>query len=186
MTMALTLAGAFPSEEALRRMILARKVCFDHDPFYVRNAAGDMVQIGFQLNLYAAFNDPRHLPHSDDQEQREILRDLHGICRVFFQSLDVLKPCEYPDPPADRIVYSPERNYRADVCVQIPVFDRSHFGWPADRRVSDILDTVECLLKSLGARWKRWDEEATPAQPSPETCEAKARQAADLSDEGAA
>jgi hypothetical protein len=186
MTMALMLEGAFPSEAALRRMILARKVCFDHDPFYVRNAAGAMVQIGFQLNLYAAFSDPRHLPHSEDQEQREILHDLHGICRVFFQSLDVLKPCLYPDPPADRIVYSPERNYRAEVCVQIPVFDRSHFGGPADRLVSDILDTVECLLKSLGARWKRWDEEATPAQPSPGTCGAKARQAADLSDEGAA
>ncbi|HSE60351.1 MAG TPA: hypothetical protein VLA99_16750 [Nitrospiraceae bacterium] len=186
MTMALTLAGAFPSEASLRRMILARKVCFDHDPFSIRNAAGAMVQIGFQLNLYAAFTDPRHLPHSDDQEQREIVRDLHGICRVFFQSLDVLKPCEYPDPPADRIVYSPERNYRADVCVQIPVFDRTHFGGPADRQVSDILETVECLLKSLGARWKRWDDEAVPARPSSDLCEAKARQAAGLSDQGIA
>ena len=119
-------------------------------------------------------------------EQREILRDLHGICRVFFRSLEVLKPCEYPDPPADRIVYSPERNYRAEVCVQIPVFDRSHFGWPADRRVSDILETVECLLRSLGARWKRWDEEAPPTTPAPEICEAKARKAADRSDEGTA
>lgn len=186
MTMALTIAGAFPSEEALRRMILARKVCFDHDPFFIRNAAGAMVQIGLQLNLYAAFTDPRHLPHSDDQEQREILRDLHGICRVFFRSLDVLKPCEYPDPPSDRIVYSPERNYRADVCVQIPVFDRSHFGWPADRRVSDILETVECLLKSLGARWKRWDEESSPTNTDLEICEAKARQAAVPADEGGA
>ena len=183
MAMALTLAGAFPSEAALRWMIAERKLCFDHDPFYVRNASGVMVQIGFQLNLYAAFNDPRHLPHSDDQEQREILRDLHGICRVFFQSLEVLKPCEYPDPPADRIVYSPERNYRADVCLQIPVFDRSYFGWPAGRQVSDILETVECLLKSLGARWKRWEDEASPTRPAPEVCEAQARKAVG-SDEG--
>jgi hypothetical protein len=186
MAIPLALAGAFQSEAALRGMIAERKLCFDHDPFSIRNVAGNMVQIGFQLNLYAAFSNPRHLPHSNDREHHEIVRDLNRVCRVFFQSLEVLKPCEYPDPPADRIVYSPERNYRADVCLQIPVFDRSHFGGPAGRQVSDILETVECLLKSLGARWKRWEDEAPQARPSLEVCEAQARKAAAGSDEGTA
>jgi hypothetical protein len=185
MAMPLALAEAFPSEAALRGMIAERKLCFDHDPFSVRNAAGDMLQIGFPLNLSAAFGNPRHLPHSNDREHLEIVRDVHGICRVFFQSLEVLKPCEYPDQPTDRIVYGPERNYRADVCLQVPVFDRSHFGWPASRQVGDILATVECLHKNLGARWKRWDEETSPTSPSREICEPQAQKAAG-SDEGTA
>jgi len=34
-------------EQALRDMIVMRKVCFDHDPFYVKTGAGNVVQIGF-------------------------------------------------------------------------------------------------------------------------------------------
>ena len=35
-------------------MIVMRKVCFEHDPFSVKTGADHVVQIGFQLNLYAA------------------------------------------------------------------------------------------------------------------------------------
>ena len=107
--MRLNLEHAFPTEQALRDMIVMRKVCFDHDPFYVKTGSGDVVQIGFQLNLYAAFQDPTQLPLNDDAEHREILGGLQLLCRVFFQSLDLLKPCEHPQPPAHRIVFSPER-----------------------------------------------------------------------------
>ena len=63
--MQLNLEQAFPTEQALRDMIVMRKVCFDHDPFYVKTGAGNVVQIGFQLNLYAAFRDPTQLPLND-------------------------------------------------------------------------------------------------------------------------
>ncbi|HRB17558.1 MAG TPA: hypothetical protein PK224_17310 [Nitrospira sp.] len=112
--MQLNLEQAFPTEQALRDMIVMRKVCFDHDPFYVKTGAGNVVQIGFQLNLYAAFRDPTQLPLNDDAEHREILGDLQRLCRVFFQTLDLLKPCEHPQPPAHRIVFSPERKNRAE------------------------------------------------------------------------
>ncbi|MBX3236002.1 MAG: hypothetical protein KF814_07605 [Nitrospiraceae bacterium] len=169
----LKLEGAFASEDELRAMIRGRQVCFDHDPFYVRNADQRIVQIGFQLNLYAAFADPRQLPLGDDSEHRELLRDLQKLCRVFFQSLDLLKPCEHPEPPAHRIVYSPERGNRAEVCLQIPIFDRRHFGEPGGQGVEGLLAVAECLLRSVGARRGRWEENAgsqvMPAGP----CEAQ-------------
>jgi len=80
MTIPLVLEGAFASEQALRDLIVTRKVCFDHDPFYVKDGSDRVVQIGFQLNLYAAFQDPAHLPTGDDSELRELVGDLHRLC----------------------------------------------------------------------------------------------------------
>ena len=54
MTIRWNLEQAFPTEQALRDMIVTRKVCFEHDPFSVKTGADHVVQIGFQLNLYAA------------------------------------------------------------------------------------------------------------------------------------
>jgi hypothetical protein len=171
MTISLNLDGAFSSKEALHEMIVHRKVCFDHDPFYVKDAAGNIVQIGFQLNLYAAFQDPQHLPLGDDSEHREILGELHRLCRLFFQSLDLLKPCEHPDPPAHRVVFSPERRNRAEVLLQIPIFDRAHFGAKSGRHVQELLATAECLLKQLGARRGCWEEQKTQSATAEESCE---------------
>jgi hypothetical protein len=159
MTIPLALEGAFDSEQALRDMIVARKVCFDHNPFYVKDGAGQIVQIGFQLNLYSAFHDPRHLPVGEDPELRELIVELRRLCRVFFQSLELLKPCEHPEPPMHRVMYSPERRYRAEVCLQIPIFDRGHYGAKPDRKLEELLATAECLLRHLGAKRGQWDDE---------------------------
>ncbi len=154
----LVLGDAFVSEQALRETISKRRVCFDHDPFSVRDGSDRVVQIGFQLNLYAAFQDPRHLPLGDDPELLELVGELRRLCRVFFQSLDPLKPCQHPHPPMHRVLYSPERRYRAEVCLQIPIFDRAHYGAKPDRRLEELLATAECLLTHLGARRGQWEE----------------------------
>lgn len=178
MTIPLSLKGAFASEQALRDMIITHKVCFDHDPFYVKDGSGSIIRIGFQLNLYAAFLDPKHLPSGEDTELRELIADLRRLCRVFFQSLDILKPCEHPDPPMSRIMYSPERRYRAEVCLQVPIFDRGHYGAKPDRGLEELLATAECLLQQLGARRGTWDDQkGADAQPE-DRCENHARAAA--------
>lgn len=171
MVIPLKINGAFVTEQALRGMIVRHKVCFDHDPFYVRDGSGQAIQIGFQLNLYAAFQDARHLPVGDDPEYRELISDLNRLCRVFFQSLDLLKPCEHPEPPVHRIVFSPERRNRAEVCLQIPIFDREQFGVKASRRVHELLAVAECLLKEIGARPGRWEEDEVSQAKSPQACE---------------
>jgi hypothetical protein len=177
MTIPLVLEGAFDSEQVLRDMIVARKVCFDHDPFYVQDGSGRIIHIGFQLNLYAAFQDARHVPLGEDPELHELVGELHRLCRVFFQSLDLLKPCQYPDPPMHRVMYSPERRYRAEVCLQIPIFDRAHYGAKPDRRLEELLATAECLLLQLGAKRGRWEDEAGTAPRSGGSCEEHAQAA---------
>ena len=177
MTIPLNIEGAFDSEETLRGMIVSRKVCFDHNPFYVRDGSGRIIQIGFQLNLYSAFQDPRHLPSGEDPELRELIGELRRLCRVFFQSLDLLKPCEHPEPPMHRIMYSPERRNRAEVCLQIPIFDRGQYGATPDRKLEELLATAECLLRQLGARRGVWDDhKGAPARPE-DHCEDHARAA---------
>ena len=171
MTIPLVLEGSFPSEQALRDMIMTRKVCFDHDPFYVKEGSGRIVQIGFQLNVYAAFQDPKHLPTGEDPELRALISDLRRLCRVFFQSLDLLKPCEHPEPPMHRVIYSPERRYRAEVCLQIPIFDREHFGAEPDRRLGELLATAECLLRQLGAKRGTWGDEGRGESQPGVSCE---------------
>ncbi len=177
MTLQLILDGAFASEQALRDMIVARKVCFDHDPFYVKDGTGRIVQIGFQLNLYAAFQDAKHLPTGEDAELRELVGTLHRLCRVFFQSLDLLKPCQHPHPPMHRIMYAPERQYRAEVCLQIPIFDRERYGAEPNGRVEELLATAECLLRQLGAKRGRWDDHEREGARSDIPCEKHAQAA---------
>ncbi|MDH5253144.1 MAG: hypothetical protein OEW25_07450 [Nitrospira sp.] len=177
MTIPLVLEGAFAGEQALRDMIVARKVCFDHHPFYVKDGSGQIVQIGFQLNLYAAFQDPKHLPFGEDMELRELIGELRRVCRVFFQSLELLKPCEHPEPPMYRVMYAPERRYRAEVCLQIPIFDRGHYGAKPDRRLEELLATAECLLLQLGARRGQWEDDTRAAPQSAVSCEDHARAA---------
>ena len=178
MTIPLVLQDAFESEQALRDMIARRKVCFDHDPFSVKDGSDRIIQIGFQLNLYAAFQDPAHLPTSDDSELRELIGELRRLCRVFFQSLDLLKPCKHPEPPMHRIIYSPERRYRAEVCLQVPIFDRGHYGVKPDHSLEELLAMAECLLRQLGARRGTWeDQKSANAQPA-DQCEDHVRAAA--------
>lgn len=169
--MQLNLEQAFDSEQALRNMIVQRKVCFDHDPFYVKTGGGQVVQIGFQLNLYGAFDNPAQLPLGDDEEHRAILGDLQRLYRVFFQTLDLLKPCEHPQPPAHRIVFSPERKNRAEVCLQIPIFDLAHYADGSARQVQDLLATAECLLRHVGARRRLWEEEGQRSASATGGCE---------------
>lgn len=177
MTIPLILDGAFDSEQALRTMIVTRKLCFDHNPFYIKDGSGEVVQIGFQLNLYAAFQDPKHLPSGEDQELRKLIGELRRVCRVFFQSLDLLKPCEHPEPPMHRIMYAPERQYRAEVSLQIPIFDRGRYGAKPDRQLEELLATAECLLLQLGAKRGQWDNAVSAAPKSGVSCEDHARSA---------
>ena len=162
MTIPLIMNNSFVSEEGLRDMIQRRKLCFDHDPLVVNEGSGHMVQIGFELNLYAAFQDPRHLPIGEDPELREMMADLQRLCRVFHQSLALFKHCRRPDAPMYRVVYSSERGYRAEVCLQVPIFDREHYGSTADHPLEELLRAVECMLVQLGARRGRWDDHKAP------------------------
>lgn len=171
MTIPLNLEGAFSSKEILHEMIVQRKVCFDHDPFYDKDGMGSIIQAGLQRNFYAAFQDPQHLRLGDDPKQHEFVGGLHCLCRLFLQSLDLLKPCEHSDPPAHRVVSSSDRRTRTEVLLQIPIFDRAHFSTKSDRHKQELLATAEGLLKQLKARRGCWKEQNSQPTTVEESCE---------------
>ncbi|MBI4002575.1 MAG: hypothetical protein HY348_12430 [Nitrospira defluvii] len=86
----------------------------------------------------------------------------------------MLKPCEHPQPPAHRIVFAPERKYRAEVCLQVPIFDLEHYADTSARHVQELLATAECLLTHVGARRRAWDEEGRKPDSPGGGCEAHA------------
>jgi hypothetical protein len=87
------------------------------------------------------------------------------------QSLALFKHCRRPDPPMYRVLFSPERQHRAEVCLQVPIFDREHYGGPADRSLEELLRAVECVLQSLGVRRGKWDENDASHSRAAERCE---------------
>jgi len=120
--------------------------------------------------FYAALQDPRHLRLGDDPKQHEFVGGLHCLCRLFLQSLHRLKPYDHPDPSAHRVVSSPERRNRAEVLLQIPIFDRAHFSTKSDRHKQQLLATAECLLKQLEARRRCWEEQNSRPTTVQEFC----------------
>lgn len=71
MTIPLVLDGAFDSEQALRDMIVHRRVCFDHNPFYVKDGSGRIVQIGFQLGAKRGIWDDPKEPYAQPEDRCE-------------------------------------------------------------------------------------------------------------------
>jgi hypothetical protein len=171
MTIPFNLESALLRKEDLHAMIVQRRVCFDHAPFDVKDGMDSIIEVGLQRNLYAAFQDYRHLPIGDDSEHHEPMGNLHCLCGLFLQSLDPLKRYEHPDPPAYCAMSSPKRWTRAKVLLQIPTFDRAHFGAKSDRHVQDLLAAAECLLKQQGARRGSWEEQNSRPTTVEESCE---------------
>lgn len=153
----LSLQGMFESEQALRDAVVESQLCFDHEPFVTRTGEEHLAQLGFQLNLYAAFRDPHYLPGGEDAELLHLLDLLGKLCRVLAHSLSVLTPCEHPFPPMHRVVYAPERHYRAEVCMQIPFIEQPVDGAPSQEREGALLAAAERLLRYMGARRGTWD-----------------------------
>jgi hypothetical protein len=76
-----------------------------------------------------------------------------------------------------RVLYSPERRYRAEVCLQVPIFDRAHYGVKPDRSLEELLATAECLLRHVGARRGVWDDQKGANVQPGDRCEDHARSA---------
>ena len=61
--------------------------------------------------------------------------------------------------------FSPERKNRAEVCLQIPIFDLTYYADGAARQVQELLATAECLLRHVGARRLVWEKESVDRRP---------------------
>ena len=69
------------------------------------------------------------------------------------------------------LFYVEDGTGNAEVLLQIPIFDRAHFGAESDRHVQGLRASTECLLKQLGARRGCWEEQNSQSMTAEESCE---------------
>ncbi|MFO0775345.1 MAG: hypothetical protein U0172_11845 [Nitrospiraceae bacterium] len=153
----LVLAGEFDDEAAVRAAVQRVRLCFDHDPLIVRDGTKHLIQVGFQLNLYAAFQDPHHFPGSDERESAELSLLLGRVCRVLAHTVEGITPCSHPEPVMRGVVYAPERGYRAEVRLHVQFEEQPIDGEPPVAREGLALAAVEAVLLAMGARRGVWE-----------------------------
>ncbi len=153
----LNIRGIFSSEEEMTGVIRSRRICYDTEPYYT-TTKGQLVQIGYQINLYGTFPQTDKKPSPDDPEFRKVLRDVRKVAEALSNTCDPLHMCESTIEEANTISYSHDRKMRPDVTVHIPVFDQEHFGHPVDSHIEETVGLAGKILEIAGVRRKRWED----------------------------
>lgn len=154
----LNISGLFRDEQDLHDVIRKRKICFDSEPYYL-TGKGQITQIGYQLNLYATFPDPKELASPDDREFGSVLRDVRRLAEALMQTCNPIHMCDYEIVDDRSVSYSNERKMRPDVTVHIPIYDQQNFGHAVDAKIRNALETAGKMLEAAGAQKTRWHEE---------------------------
>ena len=151
----LNISGIFASEEELAETIRRRRICYDIEPYYTTKS-GQLVQIGYQINLYGTFPKSDTKASPDDREFEKVLRDVRRVAEALSNTCDPLHMCESAIEDSNAVSYSRERNMRPDVTVHIPVFDQEKFGHPVDKHTEETVHLAGKILEAAGVRKKRW------------------------------
>jgi hypothetical protein len=154
----LNISGVFSSEEQLSETIRGRKICYDTEPYYNTTKQGQLLQIGFQINIYGTFPASDKKPSVDDPEFFRVLRDVRKIALSLSNTCDPLHMCEATIVDSNTISYSQDRRMRPDVTVHIPVFDQERFGHPVDAHIEETVQMAGKLLEAAGVRKKKWED----------------------------
>jgi hypothetical protein len=153
----LNIAGIFRSEEELSETIRKRRICYDIEPYYNTTKQGQMVQIGYQINMYGTFPPADEDASPDDREFPKVLRDVRKVAEALSNTCNPLHMCEATILDSNTISYAHERKMRPDVTVHIPIFDQQNFGHPVDRRIEDTAIAAGRILEAAGVRKKTWE-----------------------------
>jgi len=153
----LNIVGIFKSEEELSETIRKRRICYDIEPYFITSKQGQMVQIGYQINIYGTFPLSEEDASPDDRKFPGVLRDVRNIAEALSNTCEPLHMCDVTIEESNSITYSPDRKMRPDVTVHIPVFDQQHFGHPVDKHITDTVYLAGSILEAAGARKKRWE-----------------------------
>lgn len=155
---ALNIDGIFASQEELVQMVRRRRICYDIEPYNRITKQGDLLQIGYQINLYGTFAGPEAPASSDDPDFYKVLQDVRKLAGSLLHSCDSLHMCEDSFEDGTSLSYSQARKMRPDVTVHIPVFDRQQFGHPVDSRITATVHQAAKLLEAVGVHKISWPE----------------------------
>jgi hypothetical protein len=152
----LNINGLFRDAQELSEVIIRRKICYDTEPYYIAGPKGSLVQIGYQLNLYATFTPVMHEATPDSPEYRTAGHDVRRVAEALSNTCTPIHMCESMIVEEGTLTYSGDRGMRPDVTVHIPIFDQGRFGHPVDENITRTLHEAEALLQGAGVKKKRW------------------------------
>ena len=153
----LNIEGLFATEQELYETVKKRKICYDFEPYY-RTGKGQLVQIGFQLNIYGTFPDGHMNSTPDDPEFGNVLSDVRRVAEALSNTCDPLHMCEATIIDANNVTYAHERKMRPEVTVHVPIFDQQNYGHPVDDKIRDTLEMAGKMLEGAGVQKDRWQE----------------------------
>jgi hypothetical protein len=153
----LNIAGLFANEQELYDTVINRKMCYDSEPYY-RTKKGELLQIGFQLNLYGTFPEGHKNAAPNDPEFGRVLADVRKVAEALSNTCDPLHMCEATILDSSTVTYAHERKMRPDVTVHIPVFDQENYGHPVDEKTRKTLELAGKILEGAGVRKIRWQD----------------------------
>jgi len=154
----LNIKGLFRDAEELYGVITLRRICYDTEPYYIADRKGSLVQIGYQLNLFATFTPAVHGATPDSPEYGAAAHDVRRVAEALSNTCTPIHMCESMIVEEGALTYSAERGMRPDVTVHIPIFDQGKFGHPVDENITNTLREAEALLQAAGVKKKRWQD----------------------------
>jgi hypothetical protein len=153
----LNIKGFFENEQELLDIVKKRKICFDSEPYY-KTQKGELIQIGYQLNIYGTFPEDHKNATPDDPEFRNVLSDVRRVAEALSNTCDPLHMCEATVIDSNTVTYANERKMRPDVTVHIPIFDQENYGHPVDDKIKNTLEMAGKILRGSGLQKTRWQE----------------------------
>ena len=153
----LNIEGLFETDQELRDIVKKRKICYDSEPYY-RTTKGQLIQIGFQLNIYGTFPEGHMNATPDDPEFSNVLSDVRRVAEALSNTCDPLHMCEATVIDSNTVTYAHERKMRPDVTVHVPIFDQQNYGHPVDDKIQNTLKMAGSLLEGAGVQKERWPE----------------------------
>lgn len=154
----LNIAGIFGDAGELEKAVRLRKICYDSEPYYMPGKGGALIQIGFQLNLYATFPEGVTDASPDSPEYERVERDVQRIAAALTKTCNPYHMCGSSAIDSGAITYAHERGMRPDVTVHVRVFDQRRFGHAVDEEVINTFHMATRLLESAGVRKGRWQD----------------------------
>ena len=142
----------------LSAFVREHRVCWEVLPELLPVPDEQLLQIGFNLELYGAHAHGTEPPHPSCEQCRTILSHLREIAEWILPKAE--RPSRYDISIRDNaILYDPVRHNRSEVMVTITILHRAQLDAPVDACEVFCLHEIQSKLKKIGARLGRWEGE---------------------------
>lgn len=142
----------------LSAVVREHRVCWEMLPELLPVPDDQLLQIGFNLELYAAHAHGMEPPRPDCEQCRTILGHLREVAKWILPKAE--RPSRYDMSVRDNVIlYDPVRHNRSEVMVTITILHRAQLDAPVDACEVFCLHEMQDKLKEIVARQGRWEGE---------------------------